>query len=553
MTDQSVSSAPAGTTGMKRTLGLTGVTVNAMALIAPGAFLWITLQVQAASAEVSGTSTAQDMWTGIVAALIVAFLTALSFSELAHRYPDAGTGSSYYFAEKAFIDREEPHMQRWARLAKFATGWAAHLFYWVYPGVMVAFFATIVVYVVQQLFPSGPIFDAVSAVPVQIGIAILFSALVGFIAWRGISGSTNVAIAINVIQLTALVLFSIMAIAFRVANPLQIAPGDWYHPAVSSVVVPHNISGLLIQSTIAILILVGFESSTALAAEAKNPKRDIPRGVLLSLVIQGLFAYLFEYFAANYAMVQQGPHALGVGLGYGAVAASGTVAAVPESLGISAAGLSGAPLGDMIQQIGSAFFSPTVGFIMMLIIAVTVIIAIIGTTLAAMNTAVRISFAMAQDKEMPELMGLLHGRFATPHMGIVAMVIVSALIGSVGVAGGIVALSGITYASNLGTFVLYGLICAITVVAFLGRPDFNILRHLIIPVVGLIANVGLAVAIFALNYSFGGAAAQEANIALGIAGVWLVLSVIYFIVNSRTQEKHIVPPLKTMQAAGSGD
>ena len=36
-------------TGMKKTLGLTGVTVNAMALIAPGAFLWITFQIQAAN------------------------------------------------------------------------------------------------------------------------------------------------------------------------------------------------------------------------------------------------------------------------------------------------------------------------------------------------------------------------------------------------------------------------------------------------------------------------------------------------------------------------
>ena len=34
--------------------------------------------------------------------------------------------------------------------------------------------------------------------------------------------------------------------------------------------------------------------------EAKNAKRDIPRAVLLSLVIQGALCYLFEYFAANY-------------------------------------------------------------------------------------------------------------------------------------------------------------------------------------------------------------------------------------------------------------
>ena len=124
-------------TGMKKTLGLTGVTVNAMALIAPGAFLWMTFQLQAANVDSSGASTAADMWTGIVAALVVAFLTAFAFAELARRYPEAGSGSAYYFAEKAFLDREEPSHRRWARLAKFVTGWAAHLFYWVYPGVMV--------------------------------------------------------------------------------------------------------------------------------------------------------------------------------------------------------------------------------------------------------------------------------------------------------------------------------------------------------------------------------------------------------------------------------
>jgi len=42
------------TSGVKKTLGLTGVTVNAMALIAPGAFLWITYQLQAAATAPSG-------------------------------------------------------------------------------------------------------------------------------------------------------------------------------------------------------------------------------------------------------------------------------------------------------------------------------------------------------------------------------------------------------------------------------------------------------------------------------------------------------------------
>src|SRR5581483_10931605 len=347
-------------TGMKRTLGLTGVTVNAMALIAPGAFLWITYQLQAANVDAAGNSTAPDMWTGIVAALIVAFLTAFAFSELARRYPDAGTGSAYYFAEKAFLDREEPHHRRWARLAKFMTGWAAHLFYWVYPGVMVAFMATLIVYIVQQLAPGSGIANLVSTIPVQIGIACIFSALVGFIAVRGITGSTNAAIAINIIQLTALVVFSILAIIFRSSNPLNVAPDGWYHPTATSIITPHNLSGLLFQSTIAILILVGFESSTALGAEAINPKRDIPRGVILSLVIQGLFAYLIEYFAANYALSNK---------------LVGTAADGSTVTGIAAAAASGAPIGDLAKQIGDALLSGN-GFALMIILAVTVAIAI---------------------------------------------------------------------------------------------------------------------------------------------------------------------------------
>src|SRR6202011_6416591 len=86
------------------------------------------------------------MWPGLFFAFVLAFLTALSYSELAAIFPEAGTGSCYYFAEKAFTDKEEAQHHRWARPAKLVTGWAAHLFYWVYPGVMVAFMAIIVAY-----------------------------------------------------------------------------------------------------------------------------------------------------------------------------------------------------------------------------------------------------------------------------------------------------------------------------------------------------------------------------------------------------------------------
>ena len=515
-----MSSNASGTT-MRKTLGLTGVTVNAMALIAPGAFLWITFQLQAA-AGVNGAGMDKDIWSGVLFALIIAFLTALSFAELARKYPEAGAGGSYYFADKAFLDRDEPSHRRFARISKFVTGWAAHLFYWVYPGVMVAMMATLVAYICGQFGIVVPPLGLVA-------IAVAFSAFVGFIAVRGINGSTVVSLVINIIQLVSLVGFSVLAIAFRLTNPLHAT--QWVHPTAVSVALPHNLFAMLFQSTIAILILVGFESATSLAAETKNPRRDIPRGVILSLAIQGLFAYLLEYFAANFAISEK----------LTATAANGSVVT-----GMAAAAASGAPIGDLVKQIGDAMLAGN-GFALMVIIAFTVMLAVLGTTLAAMNTAVRISFAMAQDNEMPGLMGVLHGKYATPYVGIWLLVAVSAVLGAIG-AQNVVALTGITLASNFGTFVLYAMICGLTFVAFAGRREFRVWKHALVPALGVIGNVGMLLAIAVIGLASGGTSQSATAVALAIAAVWAIASGIYLVWNSRAQGKAILPSVQSVAA-----
>ena len=127
------------TTEMKPTLGLTGLTMNAMALIAPGAFLWLTFVIQATTG-----ATAPAMWIGIVFALLLCLATAVCYAEMAKLYP--GTGSSYYFAEQSFLN----HDKAWpyARLSKFIVGWGSHLYYWIYPGVMVGVMGIICGYLV---------------------------------------------------------------------------------------------------------------------------------------------------------------------------------------------------------------------------------------------------------------------------------------------------------------------------------------------------------------------------------------------------------------------
>src|SRR5216683_3019073 len=383
-------------TGMKPSLGLTGVTINAMALIAPGAFLWTTYQLQ------SGP-TAMNMWAAVFVATAIALLTATAYAALAKRYPEGGTGSSYYYAEAAILHKEEHRHFKFARIAKFVVGWASHLYYWVYPGVMVAFMGLLITYIIQTFDPSF------GAAWQEVIVCVVFACIVGMIAYVGVTGSTMANIVINVIQIVALVTFSVLAFAYRLTHPNV----HYLHPSALSVITPHSLSGLISQSTIAILLVVGFESATALAAEAKNPGRDIPRGVLLSLVIQAVIFYLVEYFAANFAVNSSTTWTAG-----------GT--------GFAGAYASGAPIGDIAKQLGNAVLGGN-GTAFAVILACTVVVALIGTSLSCLNTGVRVTYAMGKDKEMPAVFGFLHGKFRTPHTAVIVLTVISAIIGSYGV------------------------------------------------------------------------------------------------------------------------
>src|SRR5260370_4864043 len=143
-----VQSSNETSTGMKPTLSLTGVTINAMALIAPGAFLWTTYQLQSAPAS------ALNMWFAVFVATGIALLTATAYAALAKRYPEAGAGSSYYFAEAAVLQQEEHRHFKFARLRQFLLGSASHLHYCIYPGSMVAFIVRLSTSIIQTFNPS---------------------------------------------------------------------------------------------------------------------------------------------------------------------------------------------------------------------------------------------------------------------------------------------------------------------------------------------------------------------------------------------------------------
>src|ERR1700730_15404215 len=472
-------------TGMKPTLGLTGVTINAMALIAPGAFLWTTYQLQ------SAPSSAINMWAAVFVATAIALLTATAYSRLSKRYPEGGTGSSYYYAEAAILHKEEHRHFKFARLTKFIVGWASHLYYWIYPGVMVAFMGLLITYIIQTFVPSF------GAPWQEVIVCVVFACIVGMIAYVGVTGSTMANIVINVIQIVALITFSVLAIAYRLTRPNV----HYLHPSALSVITPHSLSGLIFQSTIAILLVVGFESATALAAEAKNPGRDIPRAVVLSMVIQAVIFYFIEYFATNF-FINTGYHT-----------SAGT--------GFAAAFSSGAPIGDMAQIIGNQMMGGN-GVAFATILAVTVVIALIGTSLSCLNTGVRVTHAMGKDTELPAVFGFLHGRFRTPHIGVIVLTVISAVLGSYGVLS-VDNLTQVGLISNIGTFLLHGRTCLICIIAFAGVKNRGIFTTLLAPALGVLLNVLMLIGVYYFNIAGGGSLTTDTISAGGFSLAWLVI------------------------------
>ena len=443
---------------MQATLGLTGLTSNAMALIAPGAFLWLTFFIQATTGVRPALNGARDVDRASLLRLLLCLATAVAYAEISKLYP--GTGSSYYYAEQAMLSKDKAF--KYARIAKFIVGWGSHLYYWVYPGVMVASNRHL-----RRLRGRLPLPELHQRLQPRAGLhgpgrgCLLVLRGVDRPEGRGRfdrrqprhqrradlragglqrsrarlsrqpsgrhrppssttasrspptpTSSPPPKTAPSSATRAALLCRCSTPPASRFRSRLTTRPPTptatcSRTPSAKSVVVPHNFNWMFIQATVAILILVGFESVTAMGGEAKNPTKHIPIAVIASLLIQGLVCYLIEYFAANYFLNS----------GYTMQSAAG----------------SAAPIGDMMIIVGDALLGQGHGKYFMLAEAFTVFLALIGTTLSCMNTGARVTYAMGKDDEAPEHFGILHAESLTPRRAIWTLAVISAILGCIAV------------------------------------------------------------------------------------------------------------------------
>lgn len=242
---------------LKRELGLGYLTLFGVALIL-GAGIYVLIGKTAGYVG-------DAVWTSVLFGSIVALLTGFSFAELAGMYPFAS--SSYTYVKKAFPKRDS---------LAFLTGWFI-------------FFDAIAGAATAALGFAGYFTKAFGISEAYIPIiAIITIIILTIINWIGIKESAIAALALLILEVFGLIFITFLGFLFtqRQPNYAQVTP-----PAGIDV-----ISAVLIGAAVFYFAYTGFELQPTLAEEAKNPRENVPKAIVLALIICSIL-YLLVAFA----------------------------------------------------------------------------------------------------------------------------------------------------------------------------------------------------------------------------------------------------------------
>jgi amino acid transporter len=239
-------------TGLKpNSVGLASAVIMSAAIMGPAVSTFFNPQF---STPFSGPATPFVYFACLIAILI----TASGIMEMAAVIPSAG--SFYTYVTKGM----GPH-------AGFITGGLMFMAYALLPPIEVALIGAYLQQTIQQEFNIN--------IP-WIAIAILPWGFMTFLALEGITASLRTAMILFVIEVLVVMTIAIITVASGGAHGLSVHP---LNPSTS----PHGTQGLIIGAVFAALSFVGFEGATTLGEEVRNPRRNVPLAIALSTLAVG--------------------------------------------------------------------------------------------------------------------------------------------------------------------------------------------------------------------------------------------------------------------------
>ena len=442
-------------------IGLPGVLFQSITTMAPASAVSFSL---GAAIPFAGGA----LPLAVLIALIVCSLIALNIGSLARHLPSAGG----YFT---YVSRGLGSPVGWL------TGWLFSLTY--------------LLIVPLQLLVLGPVMDSAVNQYFHLSFgaagwavwAMVFAVIVFGLTYFGIKISADTSVVLGAIEISIFVLLSIWLIV-TAGNGNTAAT---FNPASSLEPGLNGWQGILHGMIFAFLAFAGFESSAPLAEEAHNPRRTVPRAILLAVVSIGVF-----YVFCSYAGV--------VGWGFN------NIAKYP---------LDPNPWGTMANRVWGAF-----SFI--------AIFAILNSALAnanaGVNAASRVLYAMGRTNTLPAPLMHINARFRTPDLAIIFTMIVGVVF---------TLWPGIVYGPTIAFGLLGTIITIFILLVYMAvclsvpffyrrerRGEFSVLRHIILPAVPFV------ILIFPIVAQFYPAPSPPYNLAGPICAAWLILGVIIVII-----------------------
>ena len=361
---------------LKRQLGAFQLT-----MLGSGAIIGTGIFVLTAEA---GQKAGPGMMVAFVIAAVVCALAALAYSELASMVPVSGSAYTYTYG---VLGEGLAWTVGWALVLEYAIAAGAVSVGW--SGYMNGLLASAGMGLPEAL-RTGPMDGGAFNL-----LAFLIALVVTVLLVIGTSKSAKVNAVLVLIKVAALTAFIIIAIpAAKDPNFEPFFPTGWGSPLGGV--------GVLGAAASIFFAYVGFDAVSTAAEETKNPNRNIPIGLIGSLLVCTVFYLLVGYGAVGAVGSQPMFDANGVALH------PGTPELAAACKGSEALVCSKEPLAHVLRMLGFESMGNVIGLAAALALPSVILMMIYGQT--------RIFFTMSRDGLLPDSLSKVHPRFHTPHV-----------------------------------------------------------------------------------------------------------------------------------------
>jgi amino acid transporter len=405
--------------GLQRnSIGLTTVLMQSIAQIAPAVGVLTTIAFNTQQAGLGAPST-------YIAAFVIGLVVAISLSELGRHLPSAGGFYTYVSATvgPAF---------------GFLVGWLYSWFVAIIPGGLASYTGFVLQTELQQHYGIN--------LPWQI-VTLAILLLVGFIGYRGIKVSGKMLTILSIIEM-------LIVLALAISGLVSPGPGGisfaGFNPANST-----SLHGFYLAVVLSIFAFTGWEGAAAVAEEARSPRTIIPRAIIGSIILLGVY-YVFCSW--------------GIQIGWGTQHLDDLANATENPAFIVAQRLWGN------------------GWLLVLLALLNSGIAV---CIACTVDSTRNWYAMARAKALPAWLDRTHPAFRTPHTAVLAQSALALVVG-LGVGSLVAPDQSFFMLGTLGTiiYVFVYLMGNIGVARFFlttARHELNIIIHIAFPIVSTVA------------------------------------------------------------------